>query len=54
VPPFKRAAPPTLAPPLALGQPPADGPREAPPALLFDDVAGGPVCDPNDPDCEVV
>ena len=55
----RRAAPlPALARPLVSLLPSSDvdgAVNELPPTLLFNDVSDdAPMCDPNDPDCEVV
>ena len=57
LPPFKRGAQPTLAGPLLSPGPLSDSAAGNEPAstLLFNDVSvDAPMCDPNDPDCEVV
>ncbi|MSP22843.1 MAG: hypothetical protein EXR66_07515 [Dehalococcoidia bacterium] len=56
-PPFKRGALPVLTQPLVSALPSTNvaAAVEAPSTLLFNDVSDGAlVCDPNDPDCEVV
>jgi len=58
LPPFKRGELPALASPLVSLRPSGDSDvalDEAPSTLLFNDVSDDAMmCDPNDPDCEVV
>jgi hypothetical protein len=58
LPPFKRGALPALARPLVSLLPSRNADAavdEAPSTLLFNDVSDDALmCDPNDPDCEVV
>lgn len=59
LPPFKRGAPASIVlPAITLAPAPAanaDPASAAPSTLLFNDVSDdAPMCDPNDPDCELV
>ena len=58
LPPFKRGALPAIARPLVALRPSNEvdvAVSEPPSTLLFNDVSEGALmCDPNDPDCEIV